>query len=167
MLVLQKEKNVIDVSLGPILNHLLAICDFVDNISIVEFSDPCMTEMKKWLNKEPDAHDWTHTSRIMKEITGSSEGWQEREERLRSQLKHMIRCDFTKEISPDLAVLPKADCLFSIWGLEFMSIDEEAFCKNLRTMASYIKQGGYLLIYGNINSTFFKVGGEIPSLCLH
>nr|DBA29461.1 TPA: hypothetical protein GDO54_009685 [Pyxicephalus adspersus] len=153
-----KGKSLIDISLGPTIHHLAAICEFLEEMTVLKFDDACLKEMKKWVHKEKDAYNWTHLSKVMEEITDKSDTWQAREEMLRAKMTNVSKYDFTEENPTGSLVLPKADCLLSMWGLEFISKDHEAYPKNLKIFSTYLKLGGYLLIYGDINVTFFKVG---------
>ncbi|XP_075044381.1 nicotinamide N-methyltransferase-like [Mixophyes fleayi] len=153
-------KTLIDISCGPIIHHLLSICEFMEEITILEFNDFCIKELEKWINKDADAFDWTHTSTITAELKGSSDGWQEREDLLRSKVKHIVKCDFCKDNPTDPIVLPKVDCVTSIWALESISKDKDTYCKNLKIISSLIKLGGYLIIYGDINTSYFKIGDQ-------
>ncbi|XP_073467098.1 indolethylamine N-methyltransferase-like [Aquarana catesbeiana] len=164
---LVKGKHLTDISLGPTIHHLAAICEFLEDITVLELNDACVKELEKWLHKQPDANDWTHVSKVMKEITNSSDSWQAREEMLRAKLAHISKCDFTEEKPTGSLVLPKADCLLSMWALQSISKDQEAYPKNLKKFSSYIKLGGYLLIYGDINVTFFTVGEHKYHLLQH
>ncbi|XP_040191409.1 nicotinamide N-methyltransferase-like [Rana temporaria] len=161
---LVKGKHLIDVSLGPTIHHLAAICEFLEEITVLEMNDACVKELEKLLHKQPDAHDWSHVSKVMKEITDSRDSWQAREEMLRAKLAHVSKCDFTEEKPTGSLVLPKADCLLSMWALQAFSKDHEAY---LKTFSSYIKLGGYLMIYGDINVTFFTTGEHKYHLLTH
>ncbi|XP_075056091.1 nicotinamide N-methyltransferase-like [Mixophyes fleayi] len=153
-------KTLIDISCGPIIFHLLPICEFLEEITFLELNDFCIKELEKWINKDTDAFDWTHTSTITEQLKGSSNGWQEIEDLLRSKVKPPVKCDFSKDNPTDPVLLPKVDCVMSIWVLEIISKDKDTYCKNLKKISSLIKLGGYLIIYGDINASYFKIGDQ-------
>ncbi|XP_075044352.1 nicotinamide N-methyltransferase-like [Mixophyes fleayi] len=151
-------KTLIDISPGPIIYQLLPVCEFLEEITILEFNDLCIKELEKWINKDADAFDWTHALTIMAQLHGSSDGRQGREDLLRSKVKQIVKCDFSKNNPMDPLVLPKVDCVMSIWGLDVISKDKDTYYKNLKKISSFLKLGGYLIIYADINTSYFKIG---------
>ncbi|XP_069601923.1 nicotinamide N-methyltransferase-like [Ranitomeya imitator] len=152
-------KTLIDISLGPIIMHLISVCEFVEEISMLKLNNASVTELELWKNKDPKAFDWTQTSKLFMELKHlSSDGWEEHEEILRGKIKEILKLDLC---SDDLLnSLPKFDCATSVWGLETISKDHEDYRKNLRKFNNLIKVGGHLLCYVNINSSYFKIGGD-------
>lgn len=71
-----------------------------------------------------------------------------------------MKWEFTEDNIAESLPLPKADCATSIWGLELISKDRKDYRRNLRKFSNLIKLGGYLLLYANINSTYFKIGKD-------
>ncbi|XP_075044393.1 nicotinamide N-methyltransferase-like [Mixophyes fleayi] len=153
-----KGKTLIDISLGPTIFQLLPVYEFFEKITILEFHDFCIKELEKWKNKDADAFDWTHTLTIMAELKGISDGWQEREDLLRSKVKQIVKCDFSKYNPTDPVLLPKASCVMCIWGLDIISKDKDTYCKNLKKISSLVKLQGFLIIYGAINASYFMIG---------
>lgn len=154
-------KTLIDISLGPIIVHLLAICEFFEEISILKFNDDSIRELELWMNKNPDAFDWTHTSKLFMELKGiSRDGWQDAEEMLRRKVKHIVKCDFSKSNPTNPFALPRADCATIIWGLEMLSRDHDEFRITLRKVSNLVKLGGHLLMYVDIDASHFTIGAD-------
>ncbi|XP_063813286.1 nicotinamide N-methyltransferase-like [Pseudophryne corroboree] len=151
-------KTLIDISPGPIIFQLLAICEFLEEITVLEFHDFCIKELEKWMNKEAEAFDWTHALTFMTGLKGSSDGWDEREDMMRRKLKRIVKCDFSKDNPTDPLVLPKVDCVMSLWVLDIISKDHDTYCTNLKKISSLIKLGGYLLLCGDINASYVTIG---------
>ncbi|KAG8591102.1 hypothetical protein GDO81_000027 [Engystomops pustulosus] len=153
--------TLIDISLGPIIVHLLSVGEFFKEISILKFNDAPIKELELWKNKDPEAFDWTHTLKLFMELKGiSRDGWQDAEEMLRGKVKHIVKCDFSKTNPTQPFALPRADCVTCMWGLEMISRDHEEFRATLRKISNLIRLGGHLLIYADINATYFKVGED-------
>ncbi|XP_075202747.1 nicotinamide N-methyltransferase-like [Anomaloglossus baeobatrachus] len=151
-------KTLIDISIGPIIMHLISVCEFLEEISIYKFNEVTIKELELWRNKDPEAFDWTQTSKIFMEIKQlNSDGWEEVEEILRGKMKRIEKWDFNKD---DQNSLPKFDCATSIWGLDMISKDHEDYRRKLKKLNNLINIGGYLLMYANINSSYFKIGKE-------
>ncbi|XP_075704848.1 indolethylamine N-methyltransferase-like [Rhinoderma darwinii] len=154
-------KTLIDISLFPIIVHLLSVCEFFEEISILELNDASIKDLELWRNKDPEAFDWTHTSKLCMELKGMNrDGWQDTEEMLRKKLKHIVKGDFSKNNLTNPYALPRADCVTCIWGLQITSRDHEEYKTNLRKVSNLLKLGGHLLIYANINASYFKIGED-------
>ncbi|XP_053311648.1 nicotinamide N-methyltransferase-like [Spea bombifrons] len=147
-----------DFSIGPIVCHLLPICDRFKEIVILEFNDVCISELEKWRNSHEEAYDWSHASKALTDLEGKSGGWKEKEELLKQKIKQILKCDFTKENPTDPIVLPKADCVFCAWAIDIISPDKEAYIRNFRKVSSLLKPGGHLILFGNINHSFYFIG---------
>ncbi|KAM4807806.1 indolethylamine N-methyltransferase-like [Rhinophrynus dorsalis] len=152
--------TLIDISFGPNISHLLAVCEFFNEITVLESNELCIKELEKWINKEPDAFDWSHALAFASGLKGSSNQWQETEDKLRKTIKHIRKCDFTKENPIDPVVLEKADCVLIVWGLTAISKDYESFCSNMKKIASMLKLGGHLIMFGSINTSYFVIGDQ-------
>ncbi|XP_075462708.1 uncharacterized protein LOC142498087 [Ascaphus truei] len=61
-----------------------------------------------------------------------SDGWEEKEEKLRRAIKRVVKCDFTKANPLDPVVVPQADVLVSKWYLEAASKDHNSYLSNLK-----------------------------------
>ncbi|CAN2391678.1 hypothetical protein PRIEUP_LOCUS1718, partial [Pristimantis euphronides] len=253
---------VIDLRLGPIIVHLLAIKDFVQEITLLVLNDAILKDLEKWKNKDPGAYSWSHATGILKKLTGNrfsiilytftwcdincanftvivmgnydynfrgigkklgrriqpegkhlhilileqnffaassanqppdlvlsniyfiqcnfesllyiSENFdfssvnmfyctidkcEDEEDNLREKIK-ILKCDLRKDIDVGSLVIPSADCITSILGLEKISKDCEDYRRNLRRISYLIKLGGYFLCYTAINCTYFKLGED-------
>ncbi|XP_063291718.1 indolethylamine N-methyltransferase-like [Pelobates fuscus] len=152
--------TLIDISIGSLIFHLLPLCKYFKDITILEFNEHCLKELKKWLNKEEDALDWSHAAKFAAELEGNSEKWVEKEDDLRRCIKGILPCDFTKENPTDPVVLPKADCVINLYVLGGVSKDLDSYRHNLMTISSMLKLGGHLLLIGGFNASYYKVSGH-------
>ncbi|XP_063291711.1 nicotinamide N-methyltransferase-like [Pelobates fuscus] len=150
--------HLIDISVGPAIHHLLLIFEFFKGITILECSDYCVNELEKWKTKESDCFDWTHALSIMEKLQGTSFKGEDIENTLRRKISHILKCDFTKENVTDPVVLPKADCVLSMFVLHVVSDDHNDYCRNLKKISCMLKLGGHLLLFGVFNGTYYTVG---------
>ncbi|KAM8927190.1 nicotinamide N-methyltransferase-like [Pelodytes ibericus] len=148
--------TLIDCSVGPTIFHMLPICEHFKDIIILETSDACITEMEKWMNKEADAFDWSHASKVTKELKRPSHDLEEIEEDLRRRIKRILQYDFTK--TNPAVVLQGADCVLSLFVLNAVSKDHDAYCQNLRQLSCMLKLGGHLLLFGAFHANHYMVG---------
>ncbi|XP_063291724.1 indolethylamine N-methyltransferase-like [Pelobates fuscus] len=155
-----KGDTFIDISVGPTISHLLPVCDYFKEITILEVNDQCLEDIEKWVKKDADALDWSHTSTHMAKLEGNSGNWEEKEELLRSRVKRILKCDFTKENLTDPVVLDKTDCLMSLCIMHFVHKDHESYREGMKKVTSLIKLGGHLLMFGVFNAKFCTLGED-------
>ncbi|CAH2320331.1 nicotinamide N-methyltransferase-like [Pelobates cultripes] len=153
-----KGDTLIDVSMGPMMHLLCTVSDVFKEITILKFNDECIKEVKKWLDTHSECFDWSHTSKYIMELNEGGSQIQEREEELKSKIKHIVKCDIEKENITDPVILPKSDCLLSVTVLEAISEDHEEFRKNLKKIVSLLKPGGQLLLFTALDATFYRLG---------
>ncbi|XP_073513900.1 nicotinamide N-methyltransferase-like [Phyllobates terribilis] len=152
-------KTLIDFSIGPIIMHLISVCEFFEEISMIKVNDASIKEIELWKNKDPKAFDWTQTSKLFMELKQlCSDGWEEEEEILRGKIKEILKLDLCNDDL--LNSLSKFDCATSVWGLEAISKDHKDYRRNLRKLNNLIKIGGYLLCYADVNASYFKIGND-------
>ncbi|XP_075462685.1 indolethylamine N-methyltransferase-like [Ascaphus truei] len=158
-------ETLLDVSIGPLAFHLLTVCDFFKEINVIEFTDANIREFEMWKNKEPGAADWSHAAKIICELEGKSEEWEGKEDKARRAVKRVVKCDLTKDNPLEPVVLPQMDCLISMYVLQVVSKDHQAFRSNLKKLASMLKTGGQMLLAGAYNTSCYMVG-EHKFFCL-
>ncbi|MEE6484638.1 hypothetical protein FKM82_013955 [Ascaphus truei] len=133
--------TLIDLSIGTSIFQLLTASDYFKEIIMLESSDVSIREIEKWLKKEPGAVDRSHAAMFVCELEGKSDGWEEKEEKLRRAIKRVVKCDFTKANPLDPVVVPQADVLISVWYLEAASKDHNSYLSNLKKNV-IISEGG-------------------------
>ncbi|XP_063798074.1 nicotinamide N-methyltransferase-like [Pseudophryne corroboree] len=111
--------------------------------------------MEKWMKNHPGALDFSHVSSKASDLRDNSAGAQEIEAQLRSAIKQILPCDFTKENITAPVVLEKADCVVSTWLLGTVSTDQMSYMNNMKKLAAMLKPGGRLVVFGGINAGYF------------
>ncbi|XP_063291729.1 indolethylamine N-methyltransferase-like [Pelobates fuscus] len=152
--------HLIDMSAGPCVVQLFPIFGLFNEISILEFSDVFIKDVQKWVNGHEDALDWSYLCKYVMESEGNSDRFKEIENDLRGRIKRITKCDFSKANPTDPVVLPEADCVLSFYVTHVVSEDHEAYRCNMKKIASMLKLGGRLLLFGGYNGAFFTVGEE-------
>ncbi|KAM5164271.1 indolethylamine N-methyltransferase-like [Mantella aurantiaca] len=117
-------------------------------------------ELSRWLHDRTGAYDWTHTSAAAAELEGNRDQHQEKESRLKSSIKQILKCDFEEENITSPVVLPLADCVHIAWLLENISKNGDEYMRKLKKSLKLLKPGGHLLLFTTIDMTYFTVGGE-------
>ncbi|KAM8927192.1 nicotinamide N-methyltransferase-like [Pelodytes ibericus] len=150
----------IDIGGGPSIYQLLSACETFNSIIATDFTDRNRQEFEKWLRKEPGAFDWSEFSKAVCELEGNGDTWEKKEEKLRTRVKHVLKCDVTKSNPLDPEVIPPADGLLSICCLEVACTDFTAYQTALRNISSLLKPGGHLVLLGCLGDTFYRVGNQ-------
>ncbi|XP_077314077.1 indolethylamine N-methyltransferase-like [Lithobates pipiens] len=150
----------LDISLGSFIHHLLSASNYFQKIIVLKMQEKCIMELTKWLHDRTGAYDWTHASGAAAELEGTREQLQEKEMRLRSSVKQILKCDFDKQNITSPVLLPLADCIISALILESISKNEDEYMKNLEKILKMLKCGGKLLLFGVLDTTYKIVKGK-------
>ncbi|XP_066462075.1 nicotinamide N-methyltransferase-like [Eleutherodactylus coqui] len=150
--------SVIELITGLGISPLLVLLDTCHDITVLNANADNVAELEKWRQNQPDALDFSHGMQKVCDLLGSRERAQELEGKLRKKVKCILHCDFTKENFTDPHVLPKVDCVLSVWGLGPVSKDQASYTENMKKMASLLKVGGKMVMIGGLNASHFTIG---------
>ncbi|KAM5163616.1 indolethylamine N-methyltransferase-like isoform 2-T2 [Mantella aurantiaca] len=160
-------KFLIDVSHGSFIHLLYSASKSFKKIVVLKSNEKCIMELSRWLHDRTGAYDWTHTSATAAELEGNRDQHQEKESRLKSSIKQILKCDFEEENITSPVELPLADCVISVWMLETISKNEDEYMRNLEKILKLVKPGGQLLLISAIDITYYIVGGERFDMFTH
>ncbi|XP_056398442.1 indolethylamine N-methyltransferase-like [Hyla sarda] len=150
----------IDLSNGSFVHHLYAACEFFQHIIVLKVSDRCIMELKRWLDTRTGAFDWGHAAKLHGEIEGRSDQFPDKEEKVRSAIPHVVKCDLDKENMTDPVLLPPADCIISVWLLDVICKNQDDYKRYLRKFSGFLNPGGHLILIGALGETFMTVGRD-------
>ncbi|XP_075047517.1 nicotinamide N-methyltransferase-like [Mixophyes fleayi] len=150
----------IDISSFSITHHLYSACDFFKDIYLLKFKEKCVMEMNRWLNTRTGAFDWNHALTHFTKLEGNSDQCEDKEIKLKTAIKQIVKCDIEKENLTDPVVLPQADCVISAWLLELISKDQDDYIRYLKKITKLLKPGGQLILFGVLNATYFMIGQD-------
>ncbi|XP_069804194.1 nicotinamide N-methyltransferase-like [Dendropsophus ebraccatus] len=150
----------IDMSVGSLVHHLYAACEFFKHIIVLKVNDRCIMELKRWLDSRTGAFHWRHATKHHVEIEGKRHQCEDKEDKVRSAAQHVVICDVEKENMTDPIVLPPADCIISAWFLDGVSKDKDDYVKYLRKFSRMLKPGGHLILIGSLDMTYYTVGKD-------
>ncbi|KAM5163671.1 indolethylamine N-methyltransferase-like [Mantella aurantiaca] len=153
-------KTLIDISMGSIIHHLYSASNSFQEMIVLKSNEKCIMELSRWLHDRTGAYDWTHTSAAAAELEGNRDQFQEKESRLKSSIKQILKCDFEEENITSPVELPLTDCVICVCILDVISKNEDEYMKNLEKIIKLLKPGSHLLLISIIDTTYFIVGGE-------
>ncbi|XP_040286152.1 nicotinamide N-methyltransferase-like [Bufo bufo] len=148
----------IDLTMGSLVHHLYTACEFFKYIIVLKVSDRCIMELKRWVDTRTGAFDWSHAVKLHADIEGKSHPEQDKEDKVRATMQHVVKCNLQKENLTDPIVLPLADCLISLWLLDVISKDKDDYIRYLKKCAKLLKPGGHLILIGDLDTTYITVG---------
>uniref|UniRef100_A0A8C4SX19 Zgc:64002 n=1 Tax=Erpetoichthys calabaricus TaxID=27687 RepID=A0A8C4SX19_ERPCA len=160
-------KLLIEIGSGPTLHNALIASEYFQEIIMSDYTECNRKEIEKWLRRESGAYDWSHVSKFICDIEGKRSTIEEREEKTRSVIKQVLKCDVT-QINPfHPIVLEPADCLLTSLCLEVACKDQEAYQNALGNIATLLKPGGTLIMIGVLKETFYRLGKyKYSCLCI-
>ncbi|XP_073511549.1 indolethylamine N-methyltransferase-like [Phyllobates terribilis] len=150
----------IDLSAGSTIHHLYAACEFFKHIIVLKGNDRCIMELKRWVDERTGAFEWGHAAKHHADLEGKSDQFQDKDVKVRTTLRHVVKCDFEKENIIKPIDLPPADCIIIAWFLEFISKNQDEFLKYLRKISKLLKPGGHLIILGILDATYVTSGKD-------
>ncbi|XP_073513322.1 nicotinamide N-methyltransferase-like [Phyllobates terribilis] len=152
-----KGDKLLDMSAEGALFQLFSASNVFKEMYVMNFIDSNNRHFKRWLEKEEGATDWSFVSKRVCQLEGNVDGWQEKEEQLRKAIVEVIKCDISAG-SVDSIVLPEVDCVTTAYLFNVICQTKEDIVKNLKTLTSCLKIGGYLVFLIALNMSFFRVG---------
>ncbi|KAM5163579.1 indolethylamine N-methyltransferase-like [Mantella aurantiaca] len=160
-------KTLIDISVGSFIHHLYSASNSFQEIVVLKSIEKCIMELSRWLHDRTGAYDWTHTSAAAAELEGNRDQLEEKESRLKSSIKQILKCDFEEENITSPVELPLADCVLCIWILDVICKNEDEYMRNLEKILKLLKPGGKLLLFALLDGTYFTAGGELLHMFTH
>ncbi|XP_069803936.1 indolethylamine N-methyltransferase-like [Dendropsophus ebraccatus] len=150
----------VDIGTGPAIYHLLSACESFPHIIATDFTDNNRQELERWLRSEPGTYDWSEIVKTVCDLEGNRDNWVEKENKLRSRVREVVKCDVTKSNPLDPTVILPADCLITALCLETACRDIDEYRRSLRNITTLLKPGGHLVLIGVLGDSFYKVGGK-------
>ncbi|KAM9299102.1 nicotinamide N-methyltransferase-like [Gastrophryne carolinensis] len=157
---LLKPGNILmDFTFGPFLSHLLLFCDLYSEIIVLEPNDLSVKELEKWLKEDEESLDCSCSLTFMEEM-GIGGNLIEKQKILRKKITRVEMFNLNADDPPERLAVPKADCLLDGYLLEHVSQDKAAYCRNLKTLASLVRLGGYFVFLGTFDAKHFCIGNS-------
>ncbi|XP_073471569.1 nicotinamide N-methyltransferase-like isoform X1 [Aquarana catesbeiana] len=148
----------IDIGSGPTIHQLLSACESFPYIIASDFTDQNRQELKKWLENDPEAFDWSEIVKTVCEIEGNGrDKWEEKQNKLRSRILKVLKCDVTRSNPLDPIEVPAADCLVTSLCLETACKDLETYHCSIQNITRLLRPGGHLVLIGALGNTYYMV----------
>ena len=163
----EKDLKILDFGAGPKISDLISAAPYAEEIIFAEYSEKNRQAAEKWLQKSPDSHDWSSYFRFIVQRLegGTSEEASIRESELRKKISHVLPCDIEWE---DPVKWPSTwssqaatfDVVTTSLCLEACVTSREGYRNAIAKLKRYLKPGGYVVMFGVLEETYYMVGQE-------
>ncbi|CAH1783535.1 unnamed protein product [Owenia fusiformis] len=147
---------------GPGVLEVISASRYFPYITCSEFIADGRKEIVKWLEKDPNAFDWSPFIQHISKMEGNESEWEEREKQLRDAITAVIPCnslDPTNMTEPNY--LKPFDTLLTAGILDCTCPDIATYRAQLKLLiGKYLKPGGHFIQLGPIEADSWIVNGK-------
>ncbi|CAN7991156.1 unnamed protein product, partial [Ixodes pacificus] len=155
-------RKLLDVGCGPTVHNVFPATKKIEDIVLSDFLPQNKLAVEKWIQKAPDAIDWSFQSERLAHLEGFTDvksGAWKIEERTRRAIRKVVFCNVL-----DPHVLPEDhnepfDVVLTCLCLEGACLDEGTYKKAVQNLANLVTHGGYLILCGIGGSDKYLVKG--------
>uniref|UniRef100_UPI00398E8CA4 phenylethanolamine N-methyltransferase n=1 Tax=Pristiophorus japonicus TaxID=55135 RepID=UPI00398E8CA4 len=151
-------QTLLDIGSGPTLYQVISACDFFKKIVMSDYLEVNREQLRKWLQREAGAFNWSPYVKYVCGLEGKSDCWEEKEQRLRETIKEVWHCDIMQPNPLHPRVLDPVDAISTTFCLESVCPDKESLERALGNITSLLKAGGFLLMIGALDQSYYLAG---------
>ena len=142
--------RVLDYGCGPSIRGAISAATKASEIVLSDYTEDCRTEVRQWLEKDPNAFDWSHYfSHVVKDLEGKGEKEvEERQEEVRRLVKAVVHCDLTQDPPIERGYDQQYDVVMSSLCIDAVAGTREEYVQGVKKLAKLVKPGGILLLFG-------------------
>ncbi|XP_064646995.1 nicotinamide N-methyltransferase-like isoform X6 [Lineus longissimus] len=152
--------RLLDVGSGPSIHSVISAGSRCSEIVCSDFATQNLDEILKWVNGDPDAHNWQRYFEYVCKLEGKSDEWKIRQDHIRQAIKRVVPCDVHQENPLAPLVVEPFDVITSNLCLEPACCDESSYRSAVKHVTSLLKPGGILFLAGVQGETFYSVGNK-------
>ncbi len=163
-----KNLKLLEVGGGPSLRDVLVAAPSCGEIVFTDYCEQNLGEIRRWLDKDAKAFDWSPFTRLVLEEEGlepTQEAVKKREEHLRRAISTVAHCDLAEsppvalELSGPYDVVHCDNVLHAICGTS------HTFSAAVDKLSKLVKKdGGYLVVLGGLDlMDSYPAGVEFPT----
>lgn len=155
----------LEFGVGPTMHHIFAAVPYADEIHMADFLDINLKDIRKWLSRDKDAHNWDPFIEYTLKCEGINnptvEDIESRKQETRKKITKLFIADASqenpggKELSNHYPVVMSCYCADSAT----QNIDE--WQKYMQNIVSMITQNGSFIVTALYKTKGYKVGDKI------
>ena len=141
--------KILDVGAGPSISNVISAAPYASEIVLAEYTENNRTELQHWLDRDPEAFDWTT---FIKHVVVDVEGGEEkdiavREDKIRSSIKAVVPCDITKDPLLPQEYMEQYDVVQSMLCICAAVQTKDEYVVVFKRLSQFIKPNGKLILY--------------------
>ena len=142
--------TVLDYGTGPAIITTISVSTKASEIVLSDYAKDSREALRRWLDKHPDAFDWSpFFRRVVKDLEEKGEKEvEERQELVRSLVKAVVHCDLTQDPPIERGYDREYDVVISSLCLEAVTQTSAEYKRGVEKLAKLVKPGGLLLLLG-------------------
>ncbi len=137
--------TILEIGCGPIINQIVSAVPFVSSIHMADYRQDNLDQIRKWMDKDPQAHSWGRYTRyalMCEGIIPTERSIRDREEETRRKIQQLSLCDLRKEYPFGIPLQYQAVSCF--YTTEQASTNLEEWRSVYRNLAALVAPGGRL-----------------------
>lgn len=157
------ESILLDFGGGPTIYSLIAGAHHAREIHFCDYLESNLEQVRRWLDKDPQAFDWTEfikTTLVLEGTDYSKQGIDLREEQIRQRVTQVIRCD-ANLFKPIPTLVSGYDVLVTNFCAESATDSVDQWQRFIRNITSLIRPGGRLIMSSLKGASSYGVGKEV------
>ncbi|XP_067681417.1 indolethylamine N-methyltransferase-like [Haliotis asinina] len=153
----QIKGRLLDFGTGPTITSIISASEYCESILLAEFSPPNRNFLKQWQSGELK-HSFAKFLDYVLKLDGKGDSVADREAIMREKVSGIIPCDIRKENIFAPCFISSVDVITSSLCLESVARSIAEYESQAARLASVLRPGGHLLLFGCIGGSFYTVG---------
>jgi hypothetical protein len=162
-------RRALDFGCGPTLYSAISMVPHVQELHLADYLPTNLREIRRWLNDEPDAHDWDVYFRGILELESANASTVEQIAARKAELRRKVTALFEGNIRRPhpLDQLRIYDLVVSFFCIEAVSVDRKEWELFLGYLSSMVAPGGTMVLAAVRRCNGYQVlGRKFPATCV-
>lgn len=138
--------RVLEFGCGPTVHHLLPLAPHVDTLDVADYLPGNLEQVRRWLGRSPDAHDWRPFTRHVLSCEGqplaNSVELAAREELTRRRVRRLMHGDAALVHPLGAAMHRRYDALVSCFCADSATDDKATWRRYMANILGLLRPGG-------------------------
>ncbi|SNT41748.1 NNMT/PNMT/TEMT family protein [Asanoa hainanensis] len=156
----ERDRPILFFGVGPTLHHVFAAAEVASEIHLGDYLPANLTELQRWVDRAPDAHDWRPFVRYTLRCEGISDPTDAevtlREDLTRKKITELIVLDARSEHPTDVVY----STVVSPYCADSATDNLSTWRELMRNITGLVEPGGLFITAALHRCTFYSVGGR-------
>ena len=143
--------KILDIGAGPVIAYTISAAPYASEIVLSEYTEANRNTLLKWLNNDPEAHNWTPFFRyiVVDLESKSEEKVPVRAELVRKVVKAVVPCDVNSDPPIPAQYVDQYDIITAFLVLAAACATQEDYVAALVRLHALLKPGGAIVLYAS------------------